>query len=92
VTPAHVYSVVRRTLEADRAAHRYRVPRAAASDRDDARLAHEDLVMLDDALLRTEEASVLRALSEHERPAYERGWLAERLARVAAERRCRDAR
>ena len=92
MSPGRVRSIVHRVLDADRAARRYRVPRIATSDLDDARLLHEDLIVLDDVALRTEEACLLGALSEQERPGDERAWLVERAVLVAAERRRRDAR
>jgi hypothetical protein len=75
-------------LDEERAAQRYRVPREAASDCDDARLVHADLATLDGRALSTEESHVLQALAERDRPFHERVWLAERWGRLSAER-CR---
>jgi hypothetical protein len=78
---------MRRALDEERAARRYRVPREAASDCDDARLVHADLAALDEQALSTEASNVLHALAERDRPFHERAWLAERWGRLSAELR-----
>jgi len=81
--------IVRRTLEADRAARRYHVPREAAADLDDARLVHADLPGLDDVALRVERSRVVEALGEADRMRHEREWLGDRLMAVEREQQRR---
>src|SRR5262249_51060177 len=83
-SPGRVRSIVRRLLDEVRAAQRYRVPREAASDFDDARLVHADLAALSEQALCTEEGHVQQALAERDRLFHERVWLAERRGRLRA--------
>jgi hypothetical protein len=67
----------------------YALPVEARSDRDDARLAHADLAGMGDLDLLHEHARVVVALALTSRGDGERHWLADRLARVGAERQRR---
>jgi hypothetical protein len=69
------------------------VPRQAASDLEDRRLVHEDLLDLGDIDLRCEAWRVVGALAANDqlRPD-ERAWLVERLVRLRAEQGRRATR
>jgi hypothetical protein len=93
VTAAHVRRPVRRALAEDHLGRRYQVPRQAASDREDKRLVHDDLLELSTLDLRGEAWRVVGALAARGHLRLdERDWLIERLGRVRAEQGRRATR